>query len=236
MRHVLWRAVVGIAVLCVGVALAETARSDAQVAIGDSIKRVTELLGPPDGVFQKGPQETYIYDRGLVDFINGTVIRADLLTEAEVKAREAERTQEEGDRHRRQDEARRSTLERGLAEKILKLQDPQFQKASAPERHAYWLAFSRRYPGVDIAAELAASEKETQAHQQADAAAGHRTAMQGRVREIAARLKELDAAYAASLAHWKRNEINMERANLARELADISLQLIESQGGAKAGS
>lgn len=236
MMHVPWRAVAGFAALCCGVALGDPSHSDAQIVIGDSTQRVVELLGPPDGVFQKGQKETYIYDRGLVDFMHGAVTRADLLTADEVKLRDTERTWEEGERHRRQDVVRRSAMEQGLAEKVLKLQDPKFLKASGQDRYAYWLAFSRRFPGVDVAAELAAAEKDAQAHQQADAAASRKTTMQGRVREIAARLKELDTAYAASLAHWKRNEINVERANLARELADISLQLIESKGGAKAGS
>jgi hypothetical protein len=49
---------------------------------------------------------------------------------------------------------------------------------------------------------------------------------------IEARFRQLDADYAASLAHWKRNEIDAERASLREELILGQQRLLELSGAA----
>jgi chromosome segregation ATPase len=51
-----------------------------------------------------------------------------------------------------------------------------------------------------------------------------------RVGAIQERFAELDADYAASLANWKRNEIDAERAKLKDELSTIATRVHELSG------
>ena len=55
--------------------------------------------------------------------------------------------------------------------------------------------------------------------------------LQKRLGEIQARLKQLDADYAVSLANWKRNEIDTERAKLKDEQQGLVSRMAEMMGG-----
>lgn len=184
------------------------------VATGQTPAEIIEQLGRPRGKFQVGKRLTYYYEQGMVDFLDGRVVKATILSPAELRRkREAEieaRRAAEAERQRITDEGDRE-LARALA-------DPALQQRSPAERIAFWTAFKKRYPYTNVGKPLAeaavAMTDEKAKRERADRAA----AAESRVEEIRARLKQLDDDYAASLTHWKRNEIDAERVQLKEEL------------------
>jgi hypothetical protein len=192
---------------------------------GDTVERVEQTMGKPQGVISGGRRTTYYYEQGTVDFVTGRVEKAFLIPKDEARERTARREREELN-HRQQVEAEKKRItEAGGAELARTLEDKAFAARSAAERLAYWTEFPKRFPYTDITAQLAQTAEAGRAEQKDREREAELVAMNKRVGEIQERFVQLDADYAASLANWKRNEIDTERAKLKDELATIATRV-----------
>jgi hypothetical protein len=192
---------------------------------GDTVELVLKTLGKPKGVVSGGRLSTYYYEQGTVDFVDGRVNKAFLISKDEARERTAQRELAER-QHREQLEAgQKRLIEAGKAELARTLEDKAFAARPASERLAYWTEFAKRYPSTDVSAQLAKAAEAGQAEQQDRDREAELVAMNKRVGEIQERFVQLDADYAASLANWKRAEIDAERAKLKDELAAIATRV-----------
>jgi hypothetical protein len=192
---------------------------------GDSTDEVIAKLGKPTGAITRGRVTLYYYDRGMVDFVDGRVRTAFLVSPEKAQHRHEEQERAEA-ANRKEAEAQRQRLtEEGRNELTRKQADATFGNKPGVERLAYWRDFAHRYPYTDVSNELtrAQAAAETESNQQKQAA--ELQALKDRFAAIRARLAQLDADYAASLAHWKRNEIDAERARLKSEETGILSQI-----------
>lgn len=206
------------------------------VSRGDTVAEVVARLGRPRGAIERKNRISYTYDRGMVHFVDGRVVSAFLVTpeEAEQRRLAQERATEAA---RRQTELQRERLTaEGRIELRKQQDDPAFNARPAAERVAYWENFQRRYPFTDVNSNLATAR----------AAVGLETGRQtkdeesktllARLEAIRARRVELDAAFASSLANWKRNEITAERTRLNAEEADCLRRMAERRDTATTGT
>lgn len=218
-----WIAILG---LC-GSGLAFGAEAQVGVSKGDTLEQVIQKLGAPKGRVTGGRRTTYYYDRGTVDFLTGRVERAFLVTsqeakekiEAREKAEEAMRLQAEAERVR--------LLAAGKAQLEKVLADKAFAASPPAVRVAYWVDFQKQYPGVDVTARIAEANKGREAAQGETGGVKELLALNSRAAEIESRFKQLDEDYAASLANWKRTEIDQERAKLTEELNGLKARVAE---------
>lgn len=194
---------------------------------GDTFEQVVLKLGEPKGRITGGRWTTYYYDRGTVDFLTGRVDRAFLITPEEAREKIAVREKEE-EAMRQQAEAERvRLLTAGKAQLEKVLGDKAFAASPPAIQLAYWADFQKQYPGIDVSAPIAEATKRLEVSKEENGKVSELVAMNNRAAEIEARFKQLDADYAASLANWKRTEIDQERAKLSDELAGIKTRLAE---------
>jgi hypothetical protein len=166
--------------------------SEPAVNRGDTTDEVVAKLGLPRGKIERKNQITYSYDRGMVNFIDGRVVNAFLVTPEEGERRKAE-----------QDRA---------AEAARRRVDLQQQRYLA-----------------SVSSNLAAPQAAAAAVATRPTDRDELKILSARLEVIQARRKELDAAFAASLANWKRKEIDLERAKLATEFDECLRRLAERQ-------
>ena len=221
--------------LCGGFIMS-AAGAPAEVQEGDTVSQVIERLGGPQGQIVQGRNMTFYYDRGMIDFVDGRVVKANLLTVAEAgRAREA-RVRAEAERRRRAEQEQKRLAADGETELRKSLADPSFAQRPASERLVYWQDFSVRYPFTDVANLTAAAAAAVDAGRRQQERTDEVAALKRRIGQIQDRLKQLDADYAASLMNWKRNEIDAERTKLTQEL-DVALprvRALEGQTGTNA--
>jgi hypothetical protein len=207
-----------------------TAGRPAEVAAGDTAADVVARLGKPQGFIEQGRRMIYCYDRGLIDFVDGRVVNSDLLTpyEAERIKRERERIVEESGRQA--EEERRRVTEAGEEMLWKILMDEQFAKRAPSERLSVWEEFRKRYPYTDVSNQVVQAEAEIAAERREQERRKEIADLKASVEKIQERFRQLDADYAASLANWKRNEINAERAKLTAELDADQQRLRDLEG------
>jgi hypothetical protein len=216
--------------LCCRPLVGAEANQTSDVVAGDSTAEVKAKLGDPTGVLEQGGRMTYLYDRGMVDFVSGRVVRADLVTAKQAaEAKQARERAEEEQRRQAEIERQRLTTA-GQKELASTLSDAQFAKRRPSERLAFWEDFSRRYPYTDVRVYADKARADMDAGQVQRDRQEELGALQVRAREIRDRFKQLDADYAASLANWKRNEIDAERTTLINELVAAQDRMAELQG------
>lgn len=221
-----WLAACASWILCAGSVPA--GQGESEISKGDTVDQVLAALGDPKGVFQKGDFMTYVYDRGVVDILDERVVFVDLLSEAEARERVAALRAAQARQAAQGAERKMRNVEEGTRARARQLANDSFKKKSASERLAYWLAFQRKYPGVDVSRQINAARSKARGDSESSA---RQTSMQDaktRVREIGNKLAELDRSFADSKTHWKRRQINRERAVLAQELVTLAERLIES--------
>lgn len=218
--------------ICMGVALVclplAAAGQDAPAANpGDSMEEVVARLGKPRGRIASGAVTTFYYDRGTVEFVAGRVKKAFLVTPEKAEQQVAAREKAEAEWRQREEAGRRNLSEEGDRELGRVRVDATFTNRPAADRVAFWQDFARRYPYTDAGAELAKARADaaTDARKLEEAAEVQK--LKERVEAIQARFVRLDADYAASLTHWKRNEINAERAKLEAEKKEILARLTD---------
>lgn len=219
--------------LAAGVSLSCPAADTAEptFAVGSSAAQVVEKLGKPQGIFRAGKWMTYCYEQGMIDFYDGKVTVNGLMSAAELKAkRQAEedaQRQAEADRQRQAEDGQRE-LERAAA-------DPALQAKTPTERVAFWKAFGQNHPYTNVSNQLAeAAAALITEGRRLDREATAVSASK-RLEEIQARLAQLDADYAASLANWKRNEIDAEQTRLKAE-RDALLGIAPASAGGEPGT
>jgi len=227
--------------VCVGIALltgrVAPAAPDDKTALevweGASAAAVTERLGRPQGVLAQGRRMTYLYERGTIDFVDGRVVKALLVSPAEAELLMQQRRSAEKDRLRQAEAARILAASEAQAELRKHLADERFAKSPPADRLAYWTDFSSRHPDIDVQPQIVLAQEAVQAQRRQAERQQELMALKGRVVEIQKRFKQLDADYAASLAHWKRTEISAERVKLTQERDADQIRIRELDGTAK---
>jgi hypothetical protein len=197
------------------------------VVKGETFEQVVQKLGVPKGQVKGGRRTTYYYDRGTVDFLTGRVERVFLITAQEAKEKIAAREKAEETRRQQAEAERVRIMTAGKAQREKMLGDKVFMASSPVAQLAYWEDFKKQYPGVDVGAPLAEAKKLMDSAKGKEEQAEDFISLNRRATEIEGRFKQLDLDYAASLAHWKRTEIDQERARLTEELAGIKARVAE---------
>jgi len=209
--------------------LAENTTGD--VIAGESAAAVTNKLGKPSGTIQLGRRTVYLYDRGMIDVQNGTVVRSDLVSPEEAARLKRERARAEEESRRRAEQERQRLEKEGQAERQRMQADETFQRLPPSERIERWKTFAQKYPHTPVQDEIASALSESDSQQRARDRDQHLARLKSRLQDIEARFKQLDADYAASLANWKRNEIDAERATLTQEYVADQARMVELLGG-----
>ncbi|MEI6563717.1 MAG: hypothetical protein WCO42_05340 [bacterium] len=197
------------------------------VVKGDTCQQVVEKLGEPKGQVRGGRRTTYYYDRGTVDFLTGRVDRAFLITAGEATAKKEQQAKEETAARRQAEADHARMIAAGKAQREEKLADKAFAAKPPSERLAYWSDFQKEYPDTDVSVQIVEATQLIEAGRKDQDRVAELLDMNKRAAEIEARFKQLDADYAASLANWKRTEIDDERSKLTSELAGIKSRLAE---------
>jgi len=78
--------------LCLGGTPSLSADPPAGVKPGDTVAEVIAIMGNPKGRLKQGRALTYVYDRGVVDFVDGLVTRTDLSSARATDPVKSERT------------------------------------------------------------------------------------------------------------------------------------------------
>ncbi|MEI6515593.1 MAG: hypothetical protein WCO77_06420 [bacterium] len=217
---------VSILLLCLGVMACGTSASPV-VTIGDTYQQMVDKLGKPQGVISGGRRMTCSYERGTVDLVTGRVEKVFFVTTQEAKDRTRAREKAEADQRQRAETDRARLTGAGTVERDRKAADKDFARHPPGERLDYWKNFTAKYPYTDVSALVSEAEKAVQAGQSDRDKESTLAEMTKRVEEIQVRFVQLDDDYAASLANWKRNEIDAERARLKDELATIATRVKE---------
>ncbi len=126
----------------------------AEVEIGEGRDAVIARLGPPQGIMEVGGREWVLWERGRVIFMDGVVVESSVLSRdafevARARREEQRAAAEEAARLRQEQEHAQ-----GVERKRMILSDPAYYVSSAAGRIRVWQGFHRRYPTVDISAEL----------------------------------------------------------------------------------
>lgn len=127
---------------------------------GDSIDKIKEELGRPNGVISLKNKQILFFDRGEVTLVDGKATSLDILSEDEA-AKELEKKKQKREKAAQLVEERiRNRVNKGLALKEDKLTSPDFLASSNYSRLQFWRDFQRKYPEVDISSELTSTLKE----------------------------------------------------------------------------
>ncbi|HVU17072.1 MAG TPA: hypothetical protein VHD32_09100 [Candidatus Didemnitutus sp.] len=108
-------------------------------------------MGLPKGDVRVGNREILYYDRGTVELRDGSVARADILSDADFATFTARKNAEEA----RLAAERSRLVSEGESLKARKLSDGAFASTPFAYQVAYWQNFAARYPGVSVADEIA---------------------------------------------------------------------------------
>lgn len=198
-----------------------------EIEKGDTVQQVVDKLGNPQGKIAGGSRTTYYYERGTVDFVTGRVERVMLVTSQEAKERTAARELAEENHRKLVDAERKRLAEAGEAERARTLADKTFADLPPTEQLQYWTRFSKQYPYTDVRVQVTKAAADVKVAQTISELLTEKIALKKRVDEIEVRFRDLDADYAASLANWKRTEIDDERAKLKEELGTIQARIHE---------
>ena len=131
-----------------------------ELQTGDSIERVKEVLGRPNGVISLKNKQVLFFDRGEVTLVDGKATLLDILSEEEALAEQEKKQQKREKAARLVEERIRIRVKQGLALKEDKLTSPEFLASSAGLRLDFWRDFRRQFPEVDISQELSTTLKE----------------------------------------------------------------------------
>ncbi len=200
------------------------------VSNGDTVESIVQKLGKPKGIVSGGSRTTYYYEQGTVDFLTGRVVNAMLVSSEEARERAAKRDLEEKNFRQQREAERIRLVEAGAAALARAVADKSFAALPASERAEFWAQFAKQYPTTDISAQVAQTAEAVKTDQKDRDRADELVKLNQRVGAIQERFTELDADYAASLANWKRNEIDAERAKLKDELSTIATRVHELSG------
>ena len=115
-----------------------------ELQTGDSIERVKEVLGRPNGVISLKNKQVLFFDRGEVTLVDGKATLLDILSEEEALAEQEKKQQKREKAARLVEERIRIRVKQGLALKEDKLTSPEFLASSAGLRLDFWRDFRRQ--------------------------------------------------------------------------------------------
>jgi hypothetical protein len=127
---------------------------------GDSRDTVIESLGKPLGGLTAGGLEVLQYKLGTVELQDGVVVSSDLISQEVFDLRKAAREERIAQEKKRADEARERRIADGTAELKRIEEDKSFAAKPASDRLKYWQDFHRKYPEVNVSAQLSAAQSE----------------------------------------------------------------------------
>jgi hypothetical protein len=141
------------------------------VSIGDSIRDVTQELGPPDGRMRMAGRTVLMYERGEVVMEGDRVVEVELMSIEDAALRRTQLEEAERERAELRRIEREANRVEGLEIRARKLADETFMNAPAGERVAYWRAFQGTYPDVSLGEEYSQALREYDLELQAKNAA-----------------------------------------------------------------
>ena len=100
-----------------------------------------------------GSRTIFDYERGRVEFENGVVSRADLITEEQSEKRKKLRDEARIRRLEYENTLRVQRLQEGLALRSATLKDPNSHRTSASDRVEFWRSFSDQFPEIPVESE-----------------------------------------------------------------------------------
>ena len=139
--------------------------------VGDTTAEVEAKLGKPMGILSRGKRATYSYERGMVDFVDGRVVHAYLVSPEEAARIKAERERAVVLRRQAAEADRKRLTEEGQAELTKATRNADSTNSAPSEGLAYWKDFARRYPYTDVSRQIAAAtvaveeDKQRQGHE-----------------------------------------------------------------------
>lgn len=149
---------------------------------GDSVADVRAALGAPRGELSKGDKQVLYYERGEVEFHQGSAVRVALRTPEEQAEQETRAA-----RIREEREFRRQELAiEGVALRDRTLANEEFRATPLSYQVGFWENFSRSYPGVSVSEPLTLARVRLR----------EEVSRQRREEEQAARVAELEARVA----------------------------------------
>lgn len=166
-----------------------------EVAPGDHLEEVRRVLGQPRGQAESGDRLLLYFDRGEVELQRGAVIRVNLLTPEEHAALTAQRSAESVRAREAAEIRRERQITEGEALKSSQLGSAAFQSLAPAVQLAFWEDFSRRYPAVPCAVELALARQRVAELRDAER---RRREQEERLAELEARVVETEARLAAT--------------------------------------
>lgn len=137
------------------VSLPAYADADGSLLMGAAPGAVLAKWGEPTGRLQGGGGEIWLYPEHRVVFRENTVRRVEARTPLQTDTRLAEdaehRARERAASHRLRGEMLRTSI----------LRDPTFLALPGGERQAFWAAFQKQHPDIDVSAELSFAREDT---------------------------------------------------------------------------
>jgi hypothetical protein len=125
----------------------------AAIQVGDDEATVRSELGPPVGQYKLGGRTIMSFERGEVEFIDGSVTRSELISAEAAAQRTARREREAAEAAERARIAKERRLAEGQAIYERKVGDASFLTAPAAEQVAFWNGFKRKYPEIPLGPE-----------------------------------------------------------------------------------
>lgn len=129
--------------------------SQANISLGDDLKSALERLGKPVGTIELRDKTLLLYPQGEVEIRDDRVIHFDLMTAREFAAEQEKMLQEQKEWAAEQERRAAAHKKEGLSIKKDKQSSAAFAALPAKDRVDFWRNFQIKYPGVDVAEELA---------------------------------------------------------------------------------
>jgi len=128
--------------------------AEPEVEIGEPLAAVIAKLGPPEGQFQTGSLLTLYYNRGMIDLIDGCVVRSSLVSSEESRRIRQEQARQLEEQQKKAEAERQRLIREGARQLKQILDDPDFARRPAENRLVFWRDFARQFPHTDITLHL----------------------------------------------------------------------------------
>lgn len=128
----------------------------AEISEGDSLERVYDTLGLPNGRMKRGKKLFLMYDRGQVIIVDGKVSSFQLVSKNELAEQKRARREMIAEQNARRERDIAQRIAEGRAKKVETLEDEDFSALPPEKRLEFWKDFQGKYPEVSVKAEIAA--------------------------------------------------------------------------------
>ena len=189
------------------------ALSGEEIQIGDTEATVKAILGEPTGYIKTTSFQLFFYDRGKVEFHDGKVSTATIVSEEEAETQKTLDAEIERKRQEVVIAQREQHFIEGEKIKQMKLSNPDFVQGTFADQVNFWKVFRKKYPGVSVDNEyvkvLAGLEQEVAEEQARVEITEKEARLQGRLAELEKRLADAEARTreAVALALQNRSRV-----------------------------